>query len=92
MSIGSNIPFEELSKKASIFEETIGISSDPFIITKEGKPIGILQNLEGYQKMHKAIQMLKIIALGEADIKKDKVKNHDEVFESLKKKIQRKND
>ncbi len=92
MDIEYNIKFEEIKKKYSIIEDTIGTSSDPFLLTKDGRPIAVLQNLEGYRKMQNAIKMLKIIAMGESDIKKGNIRDHKDVFESLHKKIDQNHD
>ncbi|MCP3922867.1 MAG: type II toxin-antitoxin system Phd/YefM family antitoxin, partial [Desulfobacterales bacterium] len=84
--------FEEIKKKYSIIEDAIGTSSDPYILTKDGRPIAILQNLEGYRKMQRAIKMLQIVAMGESDIKKGNIRDHKDVFEDLHKKIDQKHD
>ena len=82
-----NIRIEELQGDLSGIQEKISSSPDPFVLIKEGLPIAILQNVEGYQHVQKALLMLKMLSLGEADIRNNKVRDQDEVFESIRTKI-----
>lgn len=82
-----NICIEDLQGDWTGIQEKVNSSQDPFVLTKAGHPIAILQNVEGYQHVQKAILMLKILSLGEADIRKNHVRDQDDVFESIRKKI-----
>ena len=81
------IRLEDVQGDLAGVQERLDSCLNPFVLTKEGRPIAILQNLEGYYHIHKALVMLKILSLGEADIRQNKVRDHGEVFESLRKKI-----
>ena len=87
MTYEEQICLEDLQGDLTGIQERLDSTLEPFVLTKEGRPIAILQNLEGYYHIHKALLMLKILSLGEADIQKNNVRDQDEVFESLKKKI-----
>lgn len=82
-----HICIEDLQGDVTGVQEKLDSSLDPFVLTKEGRPIAILQNVEGYHHIHKALLLLKILSLGEADIRKNNVRDQDEVFESIRNKI-----
>jgi len=42
----------------------------PFIITQNGKPKAVLQDTESYENMRNTIGLLKLLSLGEEDIRK----------------------
>jgi PHD/YefM family antitoxin component YafN of YafNO toxin-antitoxin module len=50
------------------------------VITQNGEPRAVLQDPESYENMRNAIGLLKLISLGEEDIKDGKSKSQDDVF------------
>lgn len=57
------------------------------VLTQNGRATAVVQDMETYQRQIDAIAMLKLIALGEADIKKGKLVPQSQVFSKLKKQI-----
>lgn len=64
----------------------------PVVITQNGEAKAILQDPESYEKMKKAIALLKIITQGENDIKQGNIKAQDKVFSDLEASILNIND
>ncbi|MHB8808572.1 MAG: hypothetical protein ACYC9M_00975 [Desulfobulbaceae bacterium] len=48
-----------------------------------GEPRAVLQDPESYDNMRKAIGLLKLISLGEEDIKQGNIKTQDKVFKDI---------
>ena len=63
----------------------------PVIIIQNGEAKAVLQDPKSYEDMHKAMGLLKLIALGEEDIRKGNYRLQDREFEDLEKRIKRKN-
>lgn len=57
----------------------------PIVITQNGEPRGVLQDTESYESMRNAIGLLKLIAQGEEDLRKDDVVSQESVFEDMEK-------
>ncbi len=55
----------------------------PVMITQNGEPKDMLQDVQSYENMRNAIGIMKLISLGEEDIQNGKTKTQKEVFENL---------
>jgi len=55
----------------------------PIFITQNGEPRAVLLDTESYESMNNAIGILKLIALGEKDIRQGKIKEQSEFFSSI---------
>ncbi|MCK4905836.1 type II toxin-antitoxin system Phd/YefM family antitoxin [bacterium] len=80
-----------LKSKAADLLEQINNTHRPVIITQNGEPKAILQDPQSYENMRNTIGLLKLISQGEKNIKSGRVKTQKEVFDSIEKKIERKN-
>jgi len=58
----------------------------PIFITQNGEPRAVLLDTESYESMNNAIGILKLIALGEKDIRQGKIKEQSEFFSSIQNK------
>ncbi|MEP7186861.1 MAG: type II toxin-antitoxin system Phd/YefM family antitoxin [Rhodanobacter sp.] len=54
--------------------------STPLVLTQNGRASAVVQTYEDYQQLQKSLAMMKLIALGEADIANGKVTPQDKVF------------
>jgi prevent-host-death family protein len=59
----------------------------PIYVTQNGEAVAVLLDTESFQNMQKALGILKIIAQGEKDIRKNNLIPQDEVFKRLDKKF-----
>jgi len=84
MNISSDIkPVTYLKSNTADLLEQINETHRPVIITQNGEPRAVLQDPQSYENMRKALGMLKLISLGEEDIKKGKATSQEKVFKKL---------
>lgn len=84
MNISKDIkPVTYLKARASDLLKQINETRRPVVITQNGEPRAVLQDPESYENMRNAIGLLKLISLGEKDIKRGKSKSQDEVFANI---------
>ena len=86
MSISRDIkPITYLKARAADLLKQINETRHPVIITQNGEPRAVLQDPTSYENMRNALALLKLITIGEKEVKHDKTKTQEEVFESLEK-------
>lgn len=86
MKISTDIkPVSFLKSKAADMLKQVNETHRPIIITQNGEPRAVLQDPESYENMRNAIGILKLISLGEEDIRNGKSKTQSEVFSELEK-------
>ena len=84
MNISRDIkPVTYLKARASDLLKQINETHRPVVITQNGEPRAVLQDPESYENMRNAIGLLKLISLGEKDLKRGKSKSQDEVFANI---------
>jgi len=84
MNISRDIkPVTYLKSRASDLLKQINETHRPVVITQNGEPRAVLQDPESYENMRNAIGLLKLISLGEEDIKGGKSKSQEEVFAKI---------
>ena len=84
MNISRDIkPVTYLKARASDLLKQINETHRPVVITQNGEPRAVLQDPESYENMRNAIGLLKLISLGEEDIKDGKSKSQKEVFANI---------
>ena len=88
MNISQDIkPTTYLKSRAADLLKQINETRRPVIITQNGEAKAVLQDPESYENMRNAIGILKIISLGEEDIRAGRVKTQEEVFEAVEKMV-----
>jgi prevent-host-death family protein len=84
MNISRDIkPVTYLKARAADLLKQINETHRPVVITQNGEPRAVLQDPESYQNMRNAIGLLKLISLGEEDIKDGKARPQEEVFVTI---------
>jgi len=84
MKISSDIkPVTYLKSRASDLLKEINETHRPVVITQNGEPRAVLQDPESYENMRNAIGLLKLISLGEEDIKGGRSKSQEKVFANI---------
>jgi len=61
----------------------VGDNKNPIIVTQNGEAKAVIIDVDSYQNIVNSINLMKIISIGDRDIKNGKVVSHDD----LKKKI-----
>jgi len=88
MNISEDIrPITYLKSRAADLLKQINETHRPVIITQNGEAKAVLQDPESYENMRNAIGLLKIISLGEEDIRAGRVKTQKEVFDAVEKRV-----
>lgn len=86
MNISEDIkPITYLKSRAADLLKQINETHRPVIITQNGEPKAVLQDPKSYENMRNAIGILKLISLGEGDIRAGRVKSQEEVFDIMEK-------
>ncbi len=84
MNISTDIkPVTYLKSKSADLLKQINENHRPVIITQNGEPRAVLQDPKSYENMRNAIGILKLISLGEEEIRRGKSKSQEEVFEHI---------
>jgi prevent-host-death family protein len=78
-------PVTYLKSRAADLLKQINETHRPVIITQNGEAKAVLQDPASYEAMRKAIGMLKLISLGEEDIRAGRVKTQEETFRTVRK-------
>jgi len=61
----------------------------PVIITQNGEPRAVIQDPQSYEDMRNAIGILKLISMGEEDIKNENILEQEAVFKNIEEKIKK---
>lgn len=63
-------------------------TGQPIIITQNGKPTAVLQDVESFQRQREALTLLKILAKGDQELRDGRAIRHDEVLERIERKLE----
>lgn len=84
MNITNDIkPITYLKSRAADLLNQINETHRPVIITQNGEPRAVLQDLRSYENMRNAIGILKLVSQGEADIREGRIRPQQEVFDDI---------
>jgi len=61
----------------------IGEKNNPVVITQNGEAKAVLMDVRQYQKIIDTINLLKILSIGENDIKNNKIYTHDQINKKM---------
>ncbi len=81
------ISLTEFKTNAAEFIEKMKQRPQSLVLTQNGRAAAVLQDMESFQRQADAIAMLKLIALGESDIRKNKLMSQKELFANIKRLI-----
>jgi len=91
MNISSDIkPVTYLKTRAADLLKQINDTHRPVIITQNGEPRAVLQDPQSYENMRNAIGILKLISMGEEDIRNGNAMEQEDVFKKIADKIKKK--
>jgi prevent-host-death family protein len=84
MNIKEDIrPISYIKANAAEILEQVNETHRPVYVTQNGEAKAVLLDTESYEKMKKAIGLLKLLAQGERDISDGKFLSQDDFFSSL---------
>jgi len=91
MNISSDIrPVTYLKSRAADLLKQINETHRPVIITQNGEPRAVIQDLQSFEDMRNAIGILKLISMGEEDIKNENILEQEAVFKNIEEKMKKK--
>ena len=61
----------------------IGEKNNPIVITQNGEAKAVIMGVKHYQKIIDTMNLLKILSIGENDIKNNKVFTHDQINKKI---------
>ena len=80
-------PVTYLKSHAASLLSQINESQRPVYITQKGETRAVLQDPKSYEQMRSAIGLLKLIALGEEDVRTGETRSQDQVFADLENRL-----
>jgi prevent-host-death family protein len=90
MNILSDIrPVTYLKSRAADLLKQINETHRPVIITQNGEPRAVIQDPQSYEDMRNAIGILKMISMGEEDIKNGNILEQEDVFKNIEVKMKK---
>ena len=69
--------------------KSVNKSHRPIVITQNGEARAVIQDIVSYAATQKALLLLKIVAQGEADVRRRRVLPQSEVFSRIEKQLRR---
>lgn len=81
-------PLSYLKSHAAEIVRTLGSRREPLIITRKGEAKLVVQDIVSYEQMQETVALLKILALGNAQVEADQVQPATEVIERLRQRRQ----
>jgi len=86
MSISQDIrPVSYLKSRSADILKQVNETHRPIIITQNGEPKAVLQDTESYENMRNTIGLLKLLTMGEEDIRKGNTLVQAQVFQTIEK-------
>lgn len=90
MNISSDIrPVTYLKSRAADLLKQINDTHRPVIITQNGEPRAVIQDPQSFEDMRNAIGILKLISMGEENIKNGNILEQEAVFENIEEKMKK---
>lgn len=74
------------TKSAELIRKTRK-SGQPIIITQNGKPTAVLQDVESFQRQREALALLKLLAAGDRELGEGKALTHDDVMRRVERRL-----
>lgn len=81
-------PLSYLKSHAAEIVRTLGSRREPLIITRKGEAKWVVQDIVSYEQMQETVALLKILALGNAQVEANQVQPATEVIERLRQRRQ----
>ena len=83
-------PVTYLKTRAADLLRSVGENRRPVVITQSGEPKGVLMDFTSYQELRQAALLLRLLAQGEADLRRGRTLPQERVFAELRARLARK--
>ena len=81
-------PISYFKANAAEIVRTIAEQAEPYIITQNGEAKAVLVDYQSYEEQQETLALLKILALGEQQVREGKTRPAKEVFEEMRQRWQ----
>ncbi len=81
-------PISYFKANAAEIVRTIAEQPEPYIITQNGEAKAVLVDYKSYEEQQETLALLKILALGEQQVREGKTRPAKEVFEEMRQRWQ----
>jgi prevent-host-death family protein len=82
-------PITTLKRDAAGLIERARERSSPIVITQNGRPTAVLQDVESFERQRRALVLLKLLAQGERDHEAGRIVPHEDVHERIHQRLRR---
>ena len=90
MRSGTDIrPITYMKTRAAELVRSVARTRRPAIITQHGEACAVVLDVASYEELREATLLLKLVAQGEADVRKGRTVNQDAVFARAGKRLKR---
>lgn len=62
-------------------------SCSPMYVTQNGRAVAVVQDIESYEERETALTMLKLLALGDEDVRRGRTMTHQQVIDGVRARI-----
>ena len=80
-------PISYLTAHAAEIVRTLGDRGEPLIITQNGEPKAVIQDIDSYEEMQEILALLKVLALGHREVEAGKVRPAADVVAELRERL-----
>lgn len=85
LNLASDIkPISYIKSHTAEMIRQVGDNKNPIVITQNGEAKAVIIDIESYQNLLDAVNLMKIISIGDRDISSGKIVQHDEVKKRIK--------
>ena len=77
-------PISYLKANAAVVLQHLTECREPMVITQNGEAKAVLQDVASYEKTQETLALLKILAMGQADVHAGRVHTMDEVMDMIR--------
>ena len=77
-------PVTHMKTKAAELLRSVGETRRPVVITQSGEPKGVLMDFASYQELRQATLLLRLVAHGEAEVRRGATVPQERVFADLR--------
>lgn len=85
MKLSENIkPTSYLKEHVEEIVHELGQSPETFVITQDGQPKAVLQDIKSFERTQETLKLLKILAIGRRQIEEGKYRPANEVIAELR--------
>ncbi len=81
------VPVSDFKAKAADWLRRLGESSEPVVITQNGKAAGVLLSPAAYDELTERFRFMRAVEQGLADVEAGRVTPHEEVVEEMRRRF-----